>query len=143
MERGRERRRGGGGCTQFVHGRSRMTIDLRIPTMPGRSTSGFHQPGRKEEGGGGKGGLGRQKYQLGSAEPPIQTSVWDRILYEYQSKQKPATIYFEGTRRHNRIGKKNRSYSIFVKRFFIRPTTFVRMIRTTVDSLAETPRCRG
>ena len=36
----------GGGCTQFVHGRSRMTIDPRIPTMPGRSTSGFHQPGR-------------------------------------------------------------------------------------------------
>ena len=23
-----------------------MTIDPRIPTMPGRSTSGFHQPGR-------------------------------------------------------------------------------------------------
>ena len=43
---GEERRRGGGG-TQFVHGRSRMTIDLRIPTMPGRSTSSFHQPGRK------------------------------------------------------------------------------------------------
>ena len=35
-----------GGCTQFVYGRSRMTIDPRIPTMPGRSTSGFHQPGR-------------------------------------------------------------------------------------------------
>ena len=37
---------GGGGGTQFVHGRSRMTTDPRIPTMPGRSTSGFHQPGR-------------------------------------------------------------------------------------------------
>ena len=37
---------GEGGCTQFVHGHSRMTIDPRIPTMPGRSTSGFHQPGR-------------------------------------------------------------------------------------------------
>ena len=36
----------GGGCTQFVHGHSRMTIDPRIPTMPGRSTSGFQQPGR-------------------------------------------------------------------------------------------------
>ena len=35
-----------GGCTQFVHGRSCMTIDPRIPTMPGRSTSGFHQTGR-------------------------------------------------------------------------------------------------
>ena len=34
------------GCTQFVHGRSRMTIGPRIPTMPGRSTSGFRQPGR-------------------------------------------------------------------------------------------------
>ena len=34
------------GCSQFVHGRSRMTIDPGIPTMPGRSTSGFHQPGR-------------------------------------------------------------------------------------------------
>ena len=37
---------GRGGCTQFVHGRSRMTIDPRTPTMPGRSMSGFHQPGR-------------------------------------------------------------------------------------------------
>ena len=33
---------GGEGGTQFVHGRSRMTIDPRIPTMPGRSTSDFH-----------------------------------------------------------------------------------------------------
>ena len=38
--------RKGRGCTHFVHGRSRMTIDPRIRTMPGRSTSGFHQPGR-------------------------------------------------------------------------------------------------
>ena len=37
---------GGGGGTQFVHGRSRMTIYPRILTMPRRSTSGFHQPGR-------------------------------------------------------------------------------------------------
>ena len=35
------RRGGGGGGSQFVHGRSRVTIDLRNPTMPGRSTSGF------------------------------------------------------------------------------------------------------
>ena len=35
----------GRGVTQFVHGRSRMAIDPRIPTMPGRSTSGFHQLG--------------------------------------------------------------------------------------------------
>ena len=34
------------GCTRFVHGRSRMINYTRIPTMPGRSTSGFHQPGR-------------------------------------------------------------------------------------------------
>ena len=37
---------GGGGCTQLVHGRSHMTIDPRIPTVPGRGTSSFHQPGR-------------------------------------------------------------------------------------------------
>ena len=37
---------GGGQGTQFVHGRSRMTIDPRIPTVSGRSRSGFHQPGR-------------------------------------------------------------------------------------------------
>ena len=37
---------GGGGGTQFVLGRSRMTIDPRIPTMPGRSTSAFHEPGK-------------------------------------------------------------------------------------------------
>ena len=35
-----------GGCIQFVHGRRRMTIDPRIPNMPRRSTSDFHQPGR-------------------------------------------------------------------------------------------------
>ncbi|CAM9135983.1 unnamed protein product [Laminaria digitata] len=29
-----------------MHGRSRMTMDPRIPTMPGRSASGFHPPGR-------------------------------------------------------------------------------------------------
>ena len=33
-----------------MHGRTRMTIDPRIPTMPGRSMSGFHRPSR---GGGG------------------------------------------------------------------------------------------
>ena len=30
----------------IMHGRSRKTIDPRIPTLPGRGTSGFHQPGR-------------------------------------------------------------------------------------------------
>ena len=29
-----------------MHSRSLKTIDPRIPTMPGRSTSGFHRPGR-------------------------------------------------------------------------------------------------
>ena len=51
---------GGGGGSVFdrnyvldlMHGRSRMTIDPRNPTMPGRSMSGFHRPGRSAEGGG-------------------------------------------------------------------------------------------
>ena len=30
----------------LMHGRSRMTIDARNPTIPGRSMSGFHRPGR-------------------------------------------------------------------------------------------------
>ena len=28
-----------------MHGRTRKTINPRIPSMPGRSTSGFHRPG--------------------------------------------------------------------------------------------------
>ena len=42
--------RGGVGGVQsgwggrVMHSRSRMTIDLRIPTIPGRSTSYFHRP---------------------------------------------------------------------------------------------------
>ena len=39
--------RSGGGVLIFVHGRSRMTRHPRIPTRPGRSTLGFHQPGRQ------------------------------------------------------------------------------------------------
>ena len=35
-----------GGCTQGMHGRSRITIDPCIPIMLGWSTSGFHRPGR-------------------------------------------------------------------------------------------------
>ena len=31
----------GGGCTHFMHGRSRMTIGPRILTMLGRSTPGY------------------------------------------------------------------------------------------------------
>ena len=38
----------GGGCTHVMHGRSRMAIDpcTPTPTMPERSTSSFHRPGR-------------------------------------------------------------------------------------------------
>ena len=35
-----------GGVLIFLHGRSRMTIDPRVLTMPGRSKSGFHRPDR-------------------------------------------------------------------------------------------------
>ena len=35
----------------FMHGRSSMAIDPRMATMPGRSTSGFHQPGKGVAGG--------------------------------------------------------------------------------------------
>ena len=37
---------GGGGYSIFMHGRSRMIIDTRIPTMPGQSMPGFNPPGR-------------------------------------------------------------------------------------------------
>ena len=40
--------------TQFVHDRSRMTIDPRIPTVTGRTTTGFHQPSRNYRGEGGR-----------------------------------------------------------------------------------------
>ena len=36
---------GVGGVLVVVHGCSLMTIDLRIPSKPERSTSGFHRPG--------------------------------------------------------------------------------------------------
>ena len=36
----------GGGCTHFMHSRSRVSIDRRVPAMPGRRTPGFHRPGR-------------------------------------------------------------------------------------------------
>ena len=36
---------GKGGCTHAIHGRSRMTIDPCITTMPGRSTSSFQGGG--------------------------------------------------------------------------------------------------
>ena len=36
----------GGGVLDIMLGRSRMVIDPRISTMPGRSTSSLHRPGR-------------------------------------------------------------------------------------------------
>ena len=42
--------REGEGVLMVMHGRSRMTIEPRIPTMPGWSTSGFHRPGRHSSG---------------------------------------------------------------------------------------------
>ena len=46
---------GRGGILDVMHGRSRMTMDHRVPTMPGQSTSGFHRSGKTlagAEGGG-------------------------------------------------------------------------------------------
>ena len=37
---------GGGRCTHVMHGRSRVTINPGIPTLPGRIRSGCHRPGR-------------------------------------------------------------------------------------------------
>ena len=37
---------GGGRGAHVMHGRSRVTVDPHIPTMPGRSTSDFHRAGR-------------------------------------------------------------------------------------------------
>ena len=37
---------GGKGVLIVMRGRNRMTLDRRIPTMPGRSVSGFYRPGR-------------------------------------------------------------------------------------------------
>ena len=34
------------GCTHAMRGRSRVSMDPRIPIMPGRSTSGYRRPGR-------------------------------------------------------------------------------------------------
>ena len=36
---------GGGEFTHVMHGRNRVTVDPRIPTMPGWNTSGFRRPG--------------------------------------------------------------------------------------------------
>ena len=50
---------GEGGVTHAIHGRGRTTVDPRISSMPGRSTLGFHRPGRQMwQKGGQKGGGG-------------------------------------------------------------------------------------
>ena len=36
-----------GGVLVFMHSRSLKTIDPRIPTVPRRSTSGLHRPGKR------------------------------------------------------------------------------------------------
>ena len=46
---GKKARGGRGGVLIIMHGRSRMIVDLRIHTTSGRSTSGFHRPGRHRE----------------------------------------------------------------------------------------------
>ena len=51
-----------------THGRSRTTADPRIPTMPGRSTSGFHRlgkTGRQDRQAGKTGRQDRQARQAG------------------------------------------------------------------------------
>ena len=67
---------GGGRCTQFVHGRSRMTIDPRILTMPGRSTSGFHQSGK-----GGGGGVKRACRCWGNGRAEFLVQIIVRSLH--------------------------------------------------------------
>ena len=37
---------GGAGVLIIIYARSRIIIDIRTPTVPGRSTSGFHRLGR-------------------------------------------------------------------------------------------------
>ena len=68
----RVKEKGGGGGTQFVHGRYRMTIDPRIPSMPGRSTSGF--------GGGGTAELTMWPLGSGSLIVVFTPSRWPRPM---------------------------------------------------------------
>ena len=79
---------GGVGCTQFVHGRSRMTLDPRIPTMPGRSTSGFHQPGALLAPSAKRQGRGYEDFK----EP---WAFNNSIIYQIRSTQQyiPGTMY--------------------------------------------------
>ena len=65
--------RGGGGGTHFMDSRSCTAIERRIPTMPRRSTSGFHRPSivHQAQGGGGRGVVqGRQEGGVAMRETP-------------------------------------------------------------------------
>ena len=53
-DRGEEER---GGGVLIMHGRSRTTIESRIPATPDRSTSANNRPGRGSGGGGGSGSV--------------------------------------------------------------------------------------
>ena len=59
-----------------------MTIDPRIPSMPGRSTSHFHQPGRREERGWGGEGGGCKVIGRGHRVPPAGLPI-EQVLGEY------------------------------------------------------------
>ena len=59
--------RGGGGGTHFMDSRSCTAIERRIPTMPRRSTSGFHRPSIVHQAqGGGEGESYREDRKEGS-----------------------------------------------------------------------------
>ena len=59
-------------CSCYMRSRSRTTTDHHISTMPGRSTSGFHRPGRhrvhQEEG-------GKKEVELG---PIVEQCTWNQ-----------------------------------------------------------------
>ncbi|CAN0256107.1 unnamed protein product, partial [Laminaria digitata] len=55
------------GVLVIMHGRGRMTVDPRIPTIPGRGTSVFRRPGRQWVPRSGGRRLWAQKNQTGEA----------------------------------------------------------------------------
>ena len=67
----------GWGGSEFVHGHRRMTIDPRIPTMPGRRMSGFCHPG----GAGGEGGVGMGNCNIDARIPimPVRSTHCFRL----------------------------------------------------------------
>ena len=66
----------------FMHGRSCMAIDPRIPTMSGRSMSGFHRPGRhclhQARNAAVRCSVSRMKGELHSYQEPLvrRTCIW-------------------------------------------------------------------